>query len=292
MSRPYEGAPPRARPRFVLDQRRLLSEFVSDHGSSVGLGAFDERRLSSALLGACVYAIARAEAMHEPAGFELALYEVSAPVDRIVIAVHEDETIRRQNQARRIATGLPALRQVADFAVEARELIGDWHPDRDRPQSVVVALAAICERANRLLDSLAALRAGEGELLERAARPVRRERAMQGTAPTTERLSADELLAAEGREVATVWRLLIDALQTGGASEPAWQERYLVAREDRPLLARQLQALRETLTAQGAPASQLPAPRAGFDRELDSWPWPDPGSERVSDTHQPPSAGA
>jgi hypothetical protein len=132
--------------RFRLDGGRLASHLIASGGERFGIDSDDERGFAAAV--ATRFADAKqAEAIRGPAELEVMVYAINP--HGLIVALRERELPSERR--------LP-LRQLATYSFDADEVAcyGD-----ERFEECCAAINELLDRANALLPSFLAMRAGE-----------------------------------------------------------------------------------------------------------------------------------
>jgi hypothetical protein len=254
---------------FKLD-RGVLAESVdaeSEEDEDCGIQRFGDtpvEQIASALLHA-----ETSNALQTPDGVDLYALKLVPAANALILAIRESHDVSGASLDRRKAAGLPGERQVASWTIDS-----GWLSDTgDRTfLGLCLTLEEVCTIANGLMPALRALLDGEQLLIDRIEQPLNvLTYNLRGRLSST-RYSVQDLAEWDADTTASLWPLLIEALETGEASEK-WdgdrQRAFIVADGAERYLAGQLiQARTALLDAGSVPAEVMPDPAGGFEQHL------------------------
>jgi hypothetical protein len=254
---------------FNLD-RRVLAESVGAEGQEdedCGIQRFGDtpvEQIARALLHA-----ENSNALQTPDGVDLYALELVPAANALIIAIRERPDVSGGSLGRRKEAGLPIERQVASWTVDS-----GWLCDAgDRTfLGLCSTLEELCTIANGLMPALRALLDGEQMLIDRIEQPLNVLTYNLRGRLSSQRYSVQDLAEWDADTTASLWPLLIEALETGEASEE-WdgdrQRAFIVEYGAERHLAQQLLDVRTALERAGSvPADALTDPAGGFKQHL------------------------
>jgi hypothetical protein len=264
MTANHRGCTSAATTNFTFDRFQLARTLkVADHPTSWGLGAFGDSPAQQ--IAGAVTCAQESRTITEPDGVHLQVYAIDG--SRIAIALCDRPPAPTQHQVR-AAAGLPRYRHVGtsrhwtDLKPAAKR--GTFTGTCEAIEHVLLA-------ADDLTPAVGALLLGEARWISLHAEPLR-VLAYNSRGRLATHTTSVSHLAQDAPTLVDLWPLLIEALDTGEATED-WdgdQQRTLLLRSGGEThLARQLNAARARLVhAGGAADGVLPDPHGGLGRYL------------------------
>lgn len=254
---------------FKLD-RSVLAESIdaeSEEDEDCGIQRFGDTPVEQ-IAGALLHA-ENSKALQTPDGVDLYALKLVPAANALILAIRESPDFSGGTLGRRKAAGLPGERQVASWSVDS-----GWLSDAgDRTfLGLCLTLEEVCTIANGLMPALRALLDGEQLLIDRIEQPLNVLTYNLRCRLSSQRYSVQDLAEWDAEAIASLWPLLIEALETGEASEE-WdgdrQRAFTVVEGAERYLARQLIEARTALLDAGTvQAKALPDPDSGFEQHL------------------------
>jgi len=254
---------------FRLD-RSLLAESVDAEGEEdedCGVQRFGDTPVEQ-IAGALLHA-ENSKALEIPDGVDLYALKLVPAANALILAIRESPDVSGGSLERRKAAGLPIERQVASWTVDS-----GWLSDAGDHTflGLCLTLEEVCTIANGLMPALRALLDGEQVLIDRIEQPLNVLTYNLRGRLSSQRYSVQDLAEWDAGTIASLWPLLIEALETGEASEE-WdgdrQRAFTVVEGAERYLARQLIEARTALLDAGTvQAKALPDPDSGFEQHL------------------------
>jgi hypothetical protein len=254
---------------FRLD-RSVLAESVDAEGEEdedCGIQRFGDTPVEQ-IAGALLHA-ENSKALQTPDGVDLYALKLVPDANALILAIRESHDVSGGSLERRKAAGLPSERQVASWTIDS-----GWLSDAgDRTfLGLCLTLEEVCTIANGLMPALRALLDGEQMLIDRIEQPLNVLTYNLRGRLSSQRYMVQDLAEWDADTTASLWPLLIEALETGEASED-WdgdrQRAFIVVEGAERYLAHQfVQARTALLDAGTVQAAALPDPDGGFEQHL------------------------